>query len=153
MTRVKRRLDGTRRGRTVVETAVVLSLVFTLMLGIFEYGNIVMTQQLMTNAAREGSRMAVVSTDTYPATTTANIQTYVTNYLTAEPQITNLNVQVYQADPGTGANIGLWSATPFGNDIAVQIDLDYKPLLPTTLGIIPNPLHLRAKSLMRSEAN
>ena len=80
--------------------------------------------------------MAVVSTNTYPATTLAQIQSYVTSYLVGQP-MNNLVIQAYEADPSTGNNIGLWSATPFGMNIAVQIDADYKPTLPTTFGIIP----------------
>ena len=36
--------------------------------------------------------------------------------------------------------------------IAVQVDADHRPLLPT-LGILPNPMHIKARSIMRSEAN
>jgi hypothetical protein len=50
-------------------------------------------------------------------------------------------------------SIGPWSSAPFGEDIAVQIDADYQPMVPATFGILPSSLHLKAKSVMRSEAN
>ena len=115
-----------------------------------------MIQQLMVE---RGSAKGVAAwpwsaPTTSPMTTTAEIQLVrVTGYLAGQNQISNLNIQVYQANPSTGANIGAWSASPFGNDIAVQINLKYQPMVPTTLGIIPSPLALQSKSLMRSEAN
>ena len=60
-----------------------------------------MLQQLVINAAREGCRYAVVSTST---ATTAQVQTYVTNYLCGQ-QINNLVINVYEANPTTGANL------------------------------------------------
>ena len=57
-----------RRGSVVVETAIVLSVLLTGLLGIFEYGRLGMIRQLMNNAAREGARMAIVSTASQPTT-------------------------------------------------------------------------------------
>jgi hypothetical protein len=65
----------------------------------------------------------------------------------------NVNLQVYLADPATGANIGAWNSAPYGGAIAVRIDADFVPILPATLGIVPNPIHLSAVSMMLSEAN
>ena len=49
-----------RRGLTIVETAVVISLVLLLIFGTYEYGRFVMVRQVIHNAAREGARLAVV---------------------------------------------------------------------------------------------
>ncbi len=147
-----RRPDRRRGGQTVVETALVINLLLLVILGVFEYGHIIMIKQLMDNAAREGARMAVVSTQTNPATTTAQIQSAVSGYLAGQP-VQNLAINVFEANPTTNANIGPWTAAPFGVDIAVTVDADYQPMIPTSFGILPNPLHFTARSVMRSEAN
>lgn len=148
-----------RRAATIVEMALVISLVLPLMFAVFEYGRIIMLKQLMDNAAREGARRAVVSTDTHPVTTTADIQNTVTDYLAGQDQLlSRLNIQVYEADSVTGNYKGPWNRTPFGISIAVQIDADYVQLTPSNLRILAgysssSPMHLSSKCVMRSEAN
>ena len=150
MTRANR--PNARRGQTVIETAIVLNVLLLVILGVFEYGRLLMIKQLMDNAAREGARMAVVSTQSGTPLTTQQSQATVTNDLAGQ-QVNNLVIQVFEADPNTDANIGAWTAATYGKDIAVTVDADYSPMIPTTLGIVPNPLHLSARSVMRSEAN
>lgn len=84
--------------------------------------------------------------------TTQQIEQTVSGYLAGQ-SMQNLAIQVYQTDPQTGANLGLWNQTPYGGAIAVQIDADYVPILPVNLGVIPNPIHFTAISMMLSEAN
>ena len=81
--------------------------------------------------------------------TTAQVQSYVTAYLAGQA-VSNVNVQVYQADMTTGANIGAWTSAAFGSDIAVQVDLDFNAISPA---VMAGALHMKAKSMMRSEAN
>lgn len=66
------------RGSALLETAVVLPLVLLVSVSIFEFGRAYQVFQVMTNAAREGARIAVL-----PGTTDADIKTRVTDYLTA----------------------------------------------------------------------
>ena len=141
-----------RRGAVVVETAFVLSILLTGLLGIFEFGRLVMIRQLMNNAAREGARLAIVGTASQPTITTQQIVDTVNTYLAGQA-VQNVVIQVYQADPGTGANIGPWDLTPYGGSIAVQISADFVPVVPTTLGVVPNPIHFTSVSMMLSEAN
>jgi hypothetical protein len=49
-----------RRGAAVVEFAVVAPVFFLLVFGMIEYGRMVMVQQILTNASREGARLAVL---------------------------------------------------------------------------------------------
>ncbi len=141
-----------RAGATVAETAVVLSLFLAMMLGVFEYGRVLMLRHLLTNAAREGARMAVVGTALSPTASTQDIVTRVEVAL-ADRQLENLAISVYEADPSTGENRGAWGQAEFGSPIAVQVACDYSPVLPTTLGILPDRFRLSAVALMRSEAN
>jgi Flp pilus assembly protein TadG len=140
------------RGAAVLETALVLNVLLLGILGVFEYGRIVMLRQLMYNAAREGARLAVVGTAATPEVTTAQIQQTVTSYLAGQT-LSNMTITVYQANPTTWANIGAWDQTPYGGAIAVEIDATYLPIVPTTFGIVPNPMPLKAVSMMLSEAN
>ncbi len=137
-----------RSGATLVETAVVISIALLFMFAIFEYGRFVMYRQIVENAAREGVRQAVVNTTTQ---TSADIQATVTQFMAGQ-QLTNFSVQVYKADINTGANIGPWTDAAFGQGVAVEVTGDYKAMLPS-FGFLKNTTTLRAKAIMRSEAN
>src|SRR5688572_18999057 len=56
------------RGAAVVEFAVVLPLLLTILFGIIEYGWVFMVRQTLQTAAREGCRLAVLQTTTTPYT-------------------------------------------------------------------------------------
>lgn len=51
-----------RRGATVVEMAVVSPILITLLFGVIEFGWAFMVRQMVTNAAREGARVAAIQT-------------------------------------------------------------------------------------------
>lgn len=57
---LRRRRKRGRKGAAVVEFAVVSPVLILLLLGIFESGRMVMVQQSLTTAAREGARAAIV---------------------------------------------------------------------------------------------
>jgi Flp pilus assembly protein TadG len=148
-----------RRGATVVETAVVLMIVLIFIFAIFEYGRYVMISDLVNNAAREGARQAVATTNTQD---TASIQNTVIYYL-ANQQILNSagnplqasDVQVYQANPATGAPAtpdSTWYNAAFGSSIVVQVTVLYTPMFPT-FGFLPNSFQIQGTSMMASEAN
>ncbi len=67
-----------RRGTAVVEFAVVAPVFFLLVFGMIEYGRMVMVQQILTNAAREGARVGILDNSTE-----GNVQTAVDQYLSA----------------------------------------------------------------------
>jgi Flp pilus assembly protein TadG len=163
-----------RKGGVVVEMAFVSVICFAFMFAIFEYGRVVMMQQIMENAARAGARAAVVTPtgDVNPTTATNSIDAIVTDQLANLPLV-NVTITLYQADD-VGNNIGLWTSTPFGKNIVVQIDADCPNLFPTgvatgipkagqpsvMVGFLPNSstttpnaIHLTVKSMMRGEAN
>lgn len=48
------------RGAAIIETALTLPIVLLVCVGIFEFGRAYQTWQVMTNAAREGARVAVL---------------------------------------------------------------------------------------------
>jgi Flp pilus assembly protein TadG len=136
-----------KRGATILETAIVLTAFIVLTFGVFEYGRILMLRQLLQNAAREGARQATVGVGTK---TTSDIQTIVMNSLAGAP-LSNVNIQVYAAD-ANGSNIGPWNDLTFGTGTAVQVNADGVGAVPT-LGLIPSVLHFQVKSVMACEAN
>lgn len=70
-----RRNKHARRGAAMVEMALVLPLFLMLILGIIEFGRAMMVANLVTNAAREGARMAVLDGSTNTDVTSA-VQTF-----------------------------------------------------------------------------
>src|SRR5262245_6075714 len=137
-----------RAGATLVETGIVIGAALLLILAVFEYGRFVMVCQVVENAAREGAREASAATS---SATTADIQATVNRRLDGQP-LQNLTIDVYRADPATGANTGDWTTATFGEGIAVKVDGTYAPMLPT-FGFLPTAVPIRATSLMGSEAN
>ncbi|MGE0481492.1 MAG: TadE/TadG family type IV pilus assembly protein [Phycisphaerae bacterium] len=71
-----RRGRWSRRGAAAVEMAVVTPLLLTMVFGIIEYGWVFTIRQSLTNAAREGARIASL-----PGSTDTEIQTRVAQYL------------------------------------------------------------------------
>jgi Flp pilus assembly protein TadG len=137
-----------RRGATIVQTALVLNICLMFLLGLFDFGRVIMMRQIVTNAAREGCRYAVVNTST---ATTAQVQSYVTTYLCGQP-ISSLVISVYQADPTTGANLGTWTNAGLSDSIGVQITGSISTMTPT-FSLLPSSLPIKATSIMACEAN
>ena len=69
---------ASERGQALLETAMVLPIILLVSVGIFEFGRVYQTVQILTNAAREGARLAVL-----PNATPADVQARVSTYLTA----------------------------------------------------------------------
>jgi Flp pilus assembly protein TadG len=148
-----------RPAGVVAEMAVISVVCLSFMFAIFEYGRVVMMQQIMENASRAGARAAVVTATSYvtPAVATSNVDAVVTGQM-ASLQLTNVVITLFQADDN-GNNIGPWTSTPFGKNIVVQIDADCPNLFPTwgflpnSSTTTPNAIHLKAVTMMRGEAN
>ena len=139
-----------RRGSVAVETGIVLPLFLLMVLGTFEYSRFIMLRNLADNAVREGARAAVVHSYDY---TTAQIQSVVTSRLAGQDgQVSNLSIQVFKADPTTGANLDAWTNARFGDWIMVKATGTYTPALPSLLRM-GNTMTVNGQSMMRCEAN
>jgi Flp pilus assembly protein TadG len=87
-----RRRRCSEAGTTVVESAIVLLTFFMLLFGVFEAGRFLNTEQVLTNAAREGARLAVTPiTQTNILPTHAEIIAHVNQFL-ADAHITGATV-------------------------------------------------------------
>jgi len=81
---MRRGKGSAETGAVVVEAAITLIFFFTLLLGIMEGGRFLNVQQTVTNAAREGARMAVAPiTQTSTLASDAEIETEVRRFLDA----------------------------------------------------------------------
>jgi hypothetical protein len=66
------------RGQAIIETALTLPIVLVLSISIFEFGRALQVWQMLTNAAREGARIAVL-----PGSTEAGVKDRVFQYMEA----------------------------------------------------------------------
>jgi Flp pilus assembly protein TadG len=97
-----------QKGAALLETAITLPLVLLVCVSIFEFGRAYQTWQVLTNAAREGARVAIIS-----SSTDAQITAAVTNYITSGQL------------PGT-ASIAINRTVPFGaTNTASQVTVSY----------------------------
>jgi Flp pilus assembly protein TadG len=146
----KRPHANDRRGALSVEMAVVLIIFLLFLFGILEYCRYTYLRQIMQNAAREGARFAAVNSNdlSLVSDTQATVQTRLAN---STSSMKNFTFQVYQAD-SSGNNVGAAASTPLGQRMAVQLDCDFTPILPTFLFMGAN-LHVTTKAFMTSEAN
>lgn len=125
-----------RTGAAVVELAVVLPLFVLLVFGTIEFGRMVMVQQVLTNAAREGARSAVLN-----GATTSDVTTAVTSYLTASA-VSGASVTVSPDPP---------SRAPYGARVTVTVSVPF-----SSVSWLPSPMYLggktlRAQCIMRRE--
>jgi Flp pilus assembly protein TadG len=145
-----------RRGRSIVEAALVLPVVITFLFGILEYGRYLMTLQTITNAAREGAHYALTHTQpvTLGGVTYGNATSDVTNTINKAlggQGLTGQSVQIYASD-SIGTNIGAWTSTQAGQSVCVRITGNYTVLLGRML-YLPNSIPVVAQAVMRSESN
>lgn len=124
-----RHIRKRRRGAAAVEFAVVLPVFVILVFGMIEYGRMVMVQQVITNASREGARKAVLD-----GATTSSVQTAVTSYLTSAK--VNGGSAAVSPDPTTAAS---------GDPITVTVNIPF-----SAVSWLPSPMYLGGKTLSAS---
>ena len=64
------------RGNVLLETAIALPILLLVAVGVFEFGRAYQTWEVLTNAAREGARVAVT-----PSSTTSTVDATVRQYM------------------------------------------------------------------------
>ncbi len=95
--------DAERRGAATVETALVLPVFFMVMLGIVEIGRYFMVSQLMTNAAREGARIAIMTGSTNNDVT-ATVKQVAQATVGVDPAAVQVTIQVTEYSGNPPAN-------------------------------------------------
>ncbi|MCA9188124.1 MAG: pilus assembly protein [Pirellulaceae bacterium] len=106
----RRNRRRTRLGAAAVEFAIVAPIFILLVFGMIEYGRMVMVQQVITNASREGARVAVVD-----GSTTTTVEDTVDDFMVSA-NITGYDVVVTPdppADAGYGESVSVTVSVPF----------------------------------------
>lgn len=133
----------------MVETAICIPLLLVLMVGIFEVGRAYETWQVLTNAAREGARMAVMPSGS-AADTTALVRAYMSNgQLTKSATAT---VVINEA-----ASIDVNGTPVSASQVTVDYPFEFIMLQPIVRLVSPaatvgGPITMRATAIMRNEA-
>src|ERR1700685_994381 len=143
----RRRGSHARRAAALVEAALVMNIFLLFIFAIMEFGHFIMVMQLMDNAARDGARMASTGQLTV---TTAQIQAQVTQELVSQGPA-NMQINVFQANPTNGANIGAWTNAGLGACVSVQITGTYQPML-SMASLLPVPIPISSLAMVYSEA-
>jgi Flp pilus assembly protein TadG len=76
------RSGAPRTGAVVVETAVIIGVAAMIIMGVFEYGRLLMDWELLNNAAREGCRFALANNTS--TSISSSVQSIVTGYMAGE---------------------------------------------------------------------
>lgn len=150
MSPTKKSFAVSERGQAMLETAIVLPIILLICVGIFEFGRVYQHVQVLTNAAREGARIAIL-----PTTTEADIRARVAAYIEAGQLPANAEMTV-AIDQNVTMPIGATTAS--ASTVTVNYPYSFMVLNPvanlvshgTTLGA--NPITLTAKAEMRNEA-
>jgi Flp pilus assembly protein TadG len=133
------------RGAALLETAITLPIILLVSVGIFEFGRAYQTWQVLTNAAREGARVAVVQ-----GTSDADIKTRVVNYMHngALPDGADTMVTVTRNVALTGPDTG--------TQVVINYPFQFMMLNPIVRLITPTsttgaPITMQSSALMRNE--
>lgn len=105
--------------------------------GMIEFGRMVMVQQVLTNASREGARIAVLDGSTGAQTTTC-VNTYLQN-----AGISGATVTLNPTDPSTAA---------YGAPVTVTVKIPFGSVswLPSPM-FVSGTMQLTASTVMRRE--
>ena len=96
---------ASERGQALLETAITLPIVLFVAVAIFEFGRGYQTLQVVTNAAREGARIAVL-----PSSTPADVQSRVVSYL-RDGQLAMADHTTIAVDRNASVSIGTGTAS------------------------------------------
>ena len=135
------------KGAALLEAAITVPIILLISVGIFEFGRAYQTWQVLTNASREGARMAVITGST-DAAVTARVRSYMqagslSNYATAAVTIQR--------------NVAL-TATDTASQIQIDYPFQFMVLNPVVRLIAPTdtttgaPITMRSSALMRNES-
>jgi len=136
-------LRKNERGAALLETAITIPIILLITVGIFEFGRAYQTWQVLTNAAREGARIAILVDKT-----DAEVQTVVKNYITSGglPATPTVNVD---------RNVAMGTNT--ASRVTVDYPFQFIVLNPVVRMVTPSsttgaPLTMQSTALMRNES-
>ena len=142
--------NKSERGAALIEAAITIPMLLLVAVGIFEFGRAYQTWQILTNAAREGARIAVLS-----APSNSLVEQRVREYMAAG-QLSEYGAAAVDVNRSA-------SFTVNGNPVsASQVSIDYPfsfiVLNPVVRLVTPSntttgaPITMRSSALMRNES-
>lgn len=136
------------RGAAIIETALTLPIVLLVCVGIFEFGRAYQTWQVMTNAAREGARVAVLPNPTAGAAD-ARVRSYLQLGGLKSDQTVGVAVTNVQVSLGAAGNAS-------ASRVTVTYPFEFMMLGPIAQLVVPNStaggdFNMTATSVMRNE--
>ncbi len=135
-----------QRGTALLEAAITVPIVLLICVGIFEFGRAYQTWQVLTNASREGARLAVI-----PGSTDTDVRARVNQYLTGGglSSLADSNIVLNRTVAFT--------ATATGSSVQVNYPFQFMVLNPVIRLIAPSDTTgqgtytMTASTLMRNE--
>ncbi len=142
---MRNRLIKNQRGAALLETAITLPLILLVSVAIFEFGRAYQTWQVLTNAAREGARVAVIM-----GSTDDQVKNAIKQYAT----IGGVTV----ADPEISLNRAVALGTWTGSQITIAHPFQFIVLNPVAKLVAKNSktgeaLTMSAVAVMRNEGS
>ena len=138
-----------QRGAALVESAMVLPILLLISAGIFEFGRAYQTWQVLTNAAREGARVAVL-----PNGAPATAETLVRQYM-QDGQLSKFATAAVSVDRAVPITVN--GAPQTASQVVIDYPFDFIVLQPVAQLVVTgtatgSSLTMRATALMRNEA-
>ncbi len=142
-----RRLRGSKtagRGQSLVEFALVFPIAILLLMAVFDVGRAVFAYNGLTNAAREGARLAVVNQDEASIEQRVTDMTYVTGVSNAgDPDLVRFHQE--GPNPTTPTSNPVCTTMAMGCVAIVTVESDWTAITPV-IGQIIGPITLTARS-------
>ncbi|MGE5473738.1 MAG: TadE family protein [Ignavibacteriales bacterium] len=122
------------KGQTLVEMALILPIFLMLIMGMIEFGRIFNAYLIVTNASREGARIAVVG-----GTDTDINNRIITSTNTLKQEVLSITISPEE------------TSRTRGTQVTVTVHYDLEMICPIISGIIPNPFPIDSITVMRME--
>ncbi|TYQ12967.1 UNVERIFIED_CONTAM: TadE-like protein [Acetivibrio alkalicellulosi] len=127
-------LLSSKKGQSIVETAMVLPIIVIILAGIIDFGLLFNNYMIITNASREAARSAAIGDGDL------DINLLVVN-MTGTLDQSKITTTIYPPD----------NLRRKGEEVVITIEYQNTLITPVISAIIPNPISLESKTIMRIE--
>ena len=122
------------KGQSLVETALVLPIIILILTAIIDFGFVFNNYLIVSSASREGARSAVVG---YNDTEIRQIISSITSTLDSTKLTISISPSQASRDPG--------------DEVTITVEYKNSLMTPVISSILPNPLEIKGKTVMRME--
>ena len=147
-------LSKNERGAALIETAITIPIILLIAVGIFEFGRAYQTWQVLTNAAREGARQAILTEKT-----DADVKTVVENYMKngGLPCVGSAPAKICSGSATVDINRNVAMGSNTASQITISYPFKFMVLNPVVRMVTPKsttgaPLTMQSVALMRNES-